>query len=129
MFQLERPENAIKHMAAHIAQRTVAEVIPAMPFVRVEIGMEIAIGSGPEPFLPMKTFRDGQHGRPGTRAAVGTVGPTVGLGDVAYHTGPDKFAEPPIAIFTVTLITHLRRGFGILGHLTQLASFSDIVTE
>ena len=35
VLDLERPKHAVQHVAAHVANRTVAEVIPIVPIVRV----------------------------------------------------------------------------------------------
>src|SRR5258708_13877212 len=53
---------------------------------------------------------------PWADAAIGTIGPTMGFNDVADHPGPDKFAQPVIALFAMPLVAHLRRRFGFFLH-------------
>jgi len=65
--------------------------------------------------------------RPG--AAIGAVGPAMGLGDVADDTGPDELTEPAIAVLAMALVAHLGGGLALAGHRAQLAGFGNIVAE
>src|SRR2546427_5591667 len=91
MFDFERPVNAVQDVAAHIAERAVAEIVPTMPFVWMKILMEFAIGSRANPFVPMQTFRHWNRRRTRADAAIGAIGPAMGFSDVAHDPAPDKF--------------------------------------
>ena len=59
MFYFEGPVNAVEHMATHVADRAVAEVVPAVPFMRMKVRVIIAVRRRTNPRIPMQT---GGHG-------------------------------------------------------------------
>src|SRR5207249_1988801 len=101
MFDLERPENSVQDVAAHIAQRAIAEVVPAVPFVRVQVGVVFAERGGADPFIPVQAGWRRYGGRARANAAIGAVGPTVRLRDFSHDAAPDKFAEAAVTVLAV----------------------------
>jgi len=79
VLHLERPEHPVQHMATHVADGTIAEIIPAVPFVRVQVGMVIPIRRRANPRIPMQPLRHGQNRRTRPHAAIGAIRPTVRL--------------------------------------------------
>jgi hypothetical protein len=52
---LECPENAVQNMAGHVADGAVAEIVPAVPLVRMQVGVVVAIRRGANPIVPMQS--------------------------------------------------------------------------
>ena len=94
-------------MATHVANRTVAEVVPAMPFMRMKVRVIIAVRRRTNPRIPIQTGGDGESWRARPHAAIGPVGPAMGLGDLADDAGPDVFAQTAVAFLAMALIPHL----------------------
>src|SRR5438034_7431315 len=126
MINLERPINSIQDVTTHVAKRTVPEVVPAVPLVRVDIGMKVTIRRGTNPFVPVKPRRDRNRRWTRTHSSVGAVGPTMSFSDISHDAVPHKFAQPAIAVFAMALVAHLRRGFGLTRHFPDFAGFGDI---
>ena len=116
-------------MAAHISKRTVAEIIPAMPLVRVQVGVEVAIRRWPNPGIPMQIWRRRNAGRARPDAAIGPISPAMRLGDFPDHPAPNKFAQTAVAVHAMTLIAHLRGRFGFARHRPEQARFRDVVGQ
>src|SRR5665811_918798 len=92
-FYFERPEHAVEHVTTHVSDGTIAEVIPAVPFVRMDVGVKIAIGRGSDPVVPMHALGWFLDGRARTDAAVGAVCPAMRFGDFADDAAPNILAQ------------------------------------
>src|SRR4051812_14278905 len=99
--------DAIHDMAGHVAERSVAEIEPAMPAMGMELGMKIAIGRWADPVIPIHAIGHGELGRARAFAAVAAISPAIGLGDIAEGAGPDVFAKLAIADAGMALVAHL----------------------
>src|ERR1700724_2001585 len=110
MFNFQRPKNAVEHMTAHVPERTVAEIIPTVPFMRMQVSVELAVRRRTDPFVPMHAFGGRHRGRTRPGATVGAVRPAMGFNDLAHHAGIDEFTKTAIAIFAMALVAHLSGG-------------------
>src|SRR5262249_10589499 len=115
----ERPENPIEYMTAHVADRAVAEVVPAMPFVRMDVIVKVAIRRRTDPFIPVQSSGYGFRRRAWTFASIRPVSPAMRLGHLADHAGPNVFAQLAITFLAMALVAHLRRDPGFRGHLAE----------
>ena len=129
VFALERPEHAVEDVAAHVADGAVAEIIPAVPLVRMQVVVEVTVRRRADPFVPVQAGRNGKFGRARPLATVGAIGPAVRLGDFANDTRPNVFAELVIAIFAMALIAHLRRDFGLRRHRPHGAGLANVMAD
>src|SRR5258708_2238669 len=129
MFDLEGPEDAVQDVAGHVAERAVAEVIPAVPLVRVQVAMVFSKRRRADPIIPVEARWRRNGGRARACAAVRAVGPAMGFGDLSDASGPDEFTKTPVTVLAMTLVSHLGGGFGLTGHVTQLPGFGDVVAE
>ena len=129
MPQFERPVDAIQDVAAHVADGAIAEIVPAMPFVRLQIVVIIPVRSRADPFLPMKPGRDRLARRTRPAAAVGPVSPAMGLGHFPDRACPNVFAKHPVSFLAMALVAHLSGHLGLAGHVPQLARFGDIMAD
>jgi hypothetical protein len=129
MFDFECPINSVQHVATHISQGTIAEIMPTMPFVRVQVGVKVSIGRRTNPLVPMQTSGDRFYRRAWTHSTIRAICPTMGFGDIAHNAAPHKLAQSTVAILAMSLVAHLSRGFATLRHLNQLPAFSDVVRQ
>src|SRR5262245_11300250 len=129
MFAFERPEDAVEDVAAHIADGTVAKIVPAMPLVRMKILVVVAVGRRADPFVPMQAGGHRDRWRAWALAPVSPVGPAVRLGNLADDPGPDVLAEATVALFAMALAAHLSRYSGVNGHGAHGASLADVVAD
>src|SRR5438067_2050243 len=116
-------------MATHVADRPISKIVPAMPFMRMNVVMKIAIRRRTDPFIPMQSGRNRLGWRPWTFAAVRAIGPAMRFGDFADDAGPNVFAELAITFFTVALVAHLRSDFRPGRHRAKSAGFRDVVAD
>src|SRR5690349_13742768 len=101
MLNFQRPENPVQHMAAHIAERAVPKIIPAVPLMRMQVRVKVAIRRWANPIIPMHPFRSRLDRRPRAFAAIGAIGPAMRLLDVTHHLRRHKLAEPMITLHTM----------------------------
>src|SRR5262245_9751080 len=116
-------------MATHVTDGPVAKVIPAMPFMRVQIGVELAEWSGAKPGVPMQALRGRSGRRTRPNAAVCAIRTTVCFSDVTHHAGPNNLTQTTVAIFAMALVSHLSRCRGPGSHVTQHASLGNIMSQ
>src|SRR5438876_7704980 len=116
MIDLERPINAIKDVATHVAKRTIAEVVPTVPLVGMNIRMKVAIRCRPNPFIPVESCRDRNRRGTRTHSSFSAVCPAMRFGYISHNAAPHKFAKPAVAVFAMPLVAHLRRDLGLVGH-------------
>ena len=76
MLHFERPIDTVENVAAHVADGAIAEIVPAMPGMRMQIRVVVAVGRRANPLLPVQPCGHGFDGRSRPHAAVGPVGPT-----------------------------------------------------
>src|ERR1043166_1508095 len=127
MLNLEGPKNSVQHMAAHVAQRTVAKIVPPMPFMWVQVLVEIPIRRRADPLVPMQARRDRHGRRARSDASVGPISPAMRLGDVSHYSGRHELAKPKITIHAMALVPHLGRRFGLARKFPQVTGLGDIM--
>jgi hypothetical protein len=86
MLDFERPKYSIQNVAAHVSQRTISEIVPAVPLVRdadlcenrdTELGQSMR----PNSILPAR-----QYGRTRANTAISAISPAMGFSDVTHYT-------------------------------------------
>jgi len=107
--ELERPIGVVDDVAAHVADRPVAEVAPRMPVMRMQAVVIVAIGRGTQPRLPVEPLRHRTHRRPrdAGREPVRAVGPAVNGVHLTDRAGGDIFAQQAAAFARLALVAHL----------------------
>src|SRR5689334_7798666 len=53
MLDFQRPKDTVEYVTTHVPQGAIPKIIPAMPFVRMKIGVVIAERRRPNPTVPM----------------------------------------------------------------------------
>ena len=129
MIDLQRPVGPVHDVAGQVAQRAVAEIVPAVPFVRMEIGMEVAVRGRADPLVPVhaRGHRLGRRAR--ADAAIRAIAPGVRLGDLADDPAPHELAEAAITLAAMPLVAHLRRHLVLVRQLAEAAGLGNIVAE
>lgn len=113
------PEDAVKIMAAPIAQGAGAEVPIIAPVGRVQARVVVAVGRRSQPLVPVQARGRRARGWPSACSAIDEPVPTVRFNHITDGPCPKVLAEPPVALATMALVAHLRDDLGLPGGLRQ----------
>src|SRR4030042_4266259 len=113
MPELQRPGNMSESVAAHISQRSGAEVPPSAPFERHVGRMIRPIRSRTKPHIPVKTLRHRRRifGPLDSLRPYRPVRPDVDFPYRADGTVPYPFAQYPLVFRGIRLDAHLCADF------------------
>jgi len=107
--QLQRPVGMVHDVAAHVAQRAVAEITPRVPGVRMQTRVIVAERRGSDPRVPRQPLRHRPRRRTNVlgRETVGPVAPAVDRAHRPDRAGGEIFAQQAAALARLALVAQL----------------------
>ena len=132
VIQIERTHRHVEAVAAEIAHRSIAKVIPSPPIHRmIGVGLEGPHGGGSQPEVPVQIVRHRVAAlgpRHTARPSVLRV-PHMDLRDGSKEIGRNQLHAPSQVRRGTALVSRLRDDFGSFGKLPQLPGLGDRMRE